>query len=214
MKTTPNEDDSNDAPPYVVEKVVDRRITAAGKIEYYLKWKGYSEADNTWEPDENLDCPELIAKYEEARRMKEFKEAKKKAGKKKLEEITKPRGYERELPLVRIVGATDCGGELMFLVQWNGTDEMDILPAALVNERDPAVVIEYYEAKSKVVEKAKERAKFAAYEEERADVTSGNEGEVGAVEGGAGEGGGGEGGMETISGTEIPSGTLEAMMEG
>ncbi|KAL9695900.1 hypothetical protein quinque_015185 [Culex quinquefasciatus] len=207
MKTTQNEDDSNEA-PYVVEKVLDRRITSAGKIEYYLKWKGYSEADNTWEPDENLDCPELIAKYEEARRMKEFKEAKKKAGKKKLEEITKPRGYERGLALARIVGATDCGGELMFLVQWSGTDEMDILAAATVNERDPATVIAYYEAKSKVVEKAKERAKFAAYEEERVDVASGNDGEGGVEVDGVGGGG-----METISGTEIPSGTLEAMME-
>lgn len=198
----------------MVEKVLDRRITAAGKIEYYLKWKGYSDSENTWEPDENLDCPELIAKYEEARRMKEFKEAKKKAGKKKLDEITKPRGYERALPLARIVGATDCGGELMFLVQWSGTDEMDILPAAVVNERDPEVVIGYYEAKSKIVEKAKERAKFAAYEEERLDVASGNDGE-GGVEGGVEEeGGAGDGGMETISGTEITSGTLEAMMEG
>ncbi|XP_062549663.1 chromobox protein homolog 1-like isoform X1 [Armigeres subalbatus] len=158
------EDDSTEA-PYVVEKVMDRRITAAGKIEYYLKWKGYSEADNTWEPEENLDCPELIARYEEARRQKEFKEAKKKSAKKKLEEIAKPRGFDRSLQLRAIVGATDCGGELMFLVQWFGCDEMDILPAAVVNDKEPGVVIDYYETKSKIVEKARERSKFAAYEE-------------------------------------------------
>ncbi|XP_055587093.1 chromobox protein homolog 3-like [Uranotaenia lowii] len=161
-----SDEEVNEA-PYVVEKVMDRRITSAGKIEYFLKWKGYSEAENTWEPEENLDCPGLIARYEEARRQKEFKDAKKKSAKKKLEEITKPRGYDRGLTLERIVGATDCGGELMFLVQWIGTGEMDILRAAEVNEKDPQTVIQYYEAKSKVVDKARERSKYAAYEEER-----------------------------------------------
>lgn len=181
----------------MVEKVLDRRITAVGKIEYYLKWKGYSEAENTWEPEENLECPELIAKYEEVRRLKEFKEAKKKSAKKKLEEITKPRGYERGLQLKGVCGATDCGGELMFLVQWYGCDEMDILPATVVNEKNPTTVIEYYEAKSKVVEKARERTKFAAYEEERPEASA----VVCEVE------------QEVLHGTEIPAESFEEMMQ-
>ena len=33
-------------------------------VHYYLvKWKGWSNRHNTWEPEKNLDCYELMADY-------------------------------------------------------------------------------------------------------------------------------------------------------
>ena len=55
---------SQDEEEYVVERVVSKRVTHKGVVEYLLKWRGYSEEENTWEPLKNLDCADLIAEFE------------------------------------------------------------------------------------------------------------------------------------------------------
>lgn len=85
-------------------------------------------------------------------------EKKKRVDKKsRLTEIQKPRGFDRGLEMDRIVGATDYTGDLMFLVRWKECNELDLLPAAEVNEKSPSDVIKYYESICPLNKRAKER---------------------------------------------------------
>jgi len=47
---------------YVVERVLARR-RRNGQYEYLLKWLNYDDSWNTWEPEENLSCPLLVAEF-------------------------------------------------------------------------------------------------------------------------------------------------------
>ncbi|XP_064595163.1 chromobox protein homolog 1-like isoform X2 [Liolophura sinensis] len=148
---------------YTVERVVDSRIKN-GKKEYLLKWKGYPDSDNTWEPSGHLDCPDLIAEFEDKKKKRDLERKRKQNGeddgaskkKKKLADVkssasskkeddNKPRGFDRGLQPERIIGATDSSGELMFLMKWKDSDEADLVPARQANVKCPQIVIAFYE---------------------------------------------------------------------
>jgi chromobox protein 2 len=47
-----------------VEDLLARR-TRRGKEEYLVKWKGFSDRHNTWEPAENLtNAPVMLARFQ------------------------------------------------------------------------------------------------------------------------------------------------------
>ncbi len=167
-KRSDDEEEVEPVEDYVVEKVVDKR-NVKGKIQYLLKWKGYPDEENTWEPSENLDCEELISAFEEKRKKERGRESSRRGASretetpvlekrtrratpgrppkdKSIEEdfddaMKKPRGgFERGLRPDRILGATDASGELMFLMKWLDSDEADLVPAKMANVKCPQVL--------------------------------------------------------------------------
>src|SRR5258708_3641083 len=49
---------------YEVEKVINHRHTdRARTLQYLVRWIGYPEADNTWEPADQVHAPQLIKAY-------------------------------------------------------------------------------------------------------------------------------------------------------
>ena len=51
--TPPEAVEVEGTPEYKVEEVLDSRLKQ-GKLEYLVKWSGYTDDHNTWEPESNL----------------------------------------------------------------------------------------------------------------------------------------------------------------
>ncbi|XP_014892324.1 chromobox protein homolog 3b [Poecilia latipinna] len=167
-------EETTEVQEFVVEKIIRRRIFN-GRVEYFLKWKGFTDAENTWEPEDNLDCPGLIEEFlRDAHLSREVEEEqseqefipKEEMAKQETEishvtpqeqnsGVLKPDDEESGAPTDLstylepecIIGSTDRKGELMFLVKWKNSDEVALMSAREASARCPQVVIDFYEQK-------------------------------------------------------------------
>src|SRR5713226_1935746 len=49
---------------YEVEHLINHRCHGKPQtLQYFVKWKGYPESNNTWEPAQNIHAPDLLKKY-------------------------------------------------------------------------------------------------------------------------------------------------------
>ncbi|XP_031828269.1 uncharacterized protein LOC116425137 isoform X2 [Nomia melanderi] len=55
--------DKDDQKEFEVEKIIEVHFKKNKTRQFLIRWKGFSSADDTWEPEENLNCPELIEKF-------------------------------------------------------------------------------------------------------------------------------------------------------
>uniref|UniRef100_A0A5S6QKA1 Chromo domain-containing protein n=1 Tax=Trichuris muris TaxID=70415 RepID=A0A5S6QKA1_TRIMR len=128
---------------YTVERIVDRRVVN-GRLEYLLKWDGYDDAENTWEPVENLHCFEMIEHFERRKLLELLAKERKNLILKDAGDRTTGKfeqGHEAEA----VLNVVMVDGELLHLVKFRESDAVELVPASFVNEKWPCLVIEFYE---------------------------------------------------------------------
>ena len=83
----------DDEKEFIVENVIDKCKGPDGKVQYLIKWKGFDNTENTWEPTENLNCNDLIEEYEKSIRNNDKKE----------DEETTNKGFDEDLEYIEQV---------------------------------------------------------------------------------------------------------------
>jgi len=53
---------------FEVEEILAERLTSDGELQYLVRWAGFPMADCTWEPDRNLDSPELREMWQDTKK--------------------------------------------------------------------------------------------------------------------------------------------------
>ncbi|CAF1618438.1 unnamed protein product [Rotaria sp. Silwood1] len=167
----------NEDARFEIERIVDKRYRN-DHVEYLIKWRGYPDSQNTWEPSSNIEGAqesELLAEYEIYNKQQQQKILnsgsrstintlspnkytndevinnaikKRPLGTSNLQSLNTSNGFDRGFEAEKILGATDSAGELMLLVKWRHSDEADLVPARIVNVKCPRLVIEFYEQHS------------------------------------------------------------------
>lgn len=105
-------DDDSDQ-QFEIEKVIKRR-KKGGKFEYFVKWKGFGDDDNSWEPANNLaDCQRLMQACDAA--------IAEKAGPKKTKKIKPVVAVEDEFEVEAVINSRrGSGSVIQYLVKWKG----------------------------------------------------------------------------------------------
>ena len=60
-----NDNEEDEDKEFEVERIIDVHFLKNKKRLFLIRWKGFSQSDDSWEPEENLNCPDLIAKFME-----------------------------------------------------------------------------------------------------------------------------------------------------
>jgi len=153
-----DESDSGDSKEhYSVERIVKKRVRG-DRVQYLLKWAGYTDEDNTWEDAENLvGCQKLLEVFNQEQEAEEREAAKripKKRGPKPKAERENVLKKQKTDPfdgdsVEEILGARMIDNKLNLYVRWKDKKSFAFVPSEVCNGAIPHQVIEFYESRLK-----------------------------------------------------------------
>lgn len=72
-----------------VERILEVHFKKSGKREFLVSWKGFPASENSWEPEENMDCKDLIERFmDKVKTAKQFEERELRQNRKQVQRYT------------------------------------------------------------------------------------------------------------------------------
>lgn len=78
-----------------MESIIDQK-NIKGARYFLIRWKGYGEESDTWEPEGTLNCPQLLKAFKQKRKEESEKSKKNKKSKKKSANKDKDKETEQD----------------------------------------------------------------------------------------------------------------------
>ncbi|XP_037818709.1 probable chromo domain-containing protein LHP1 isoform X3 [Lucilia sericata] len=117
-----DEDDEDGEEEYEVKDIMDHK-TERGVSYFLIRWKGYTKDDDTWEPEDTLNCPDIIERYKKKQKSspKKGSPAKKKGGKAAgKNKKAKDEDEEQEWEVEKIIDYAEEKKGRVFRIRWKG----------------------------------------------------------------------------------------------
>lgn len=100
---------------YEVEEIVGHKVERKKNV-FLIRWKGYGADADTWEKEDVLSCPEIVAKYK-----KEHEGELTAATAAPNKKATKAEKALKEYEVQRIVDTKKVKGEVYYLIRWKNS---------------------------------------------------------------------------------------------
>jgi chromobox protein 1 len=128
-----------------VKTILNKRIQH-GKVEYLLKWKGFDDSENSWEPVENLDCEDLIKNYENKIKITRKRKSKKSNSiDSKSSDESDNDNTEHQKVAEKVVNVQNVNGQIIYCIKFKEIKEPVMIKSKKARLLYPQLILKHYD---------------------------------------------------------------------